>query len=287
MGQRRRSSTPARSPGATAPPASPARSPPPTASTAPPPTTTSADTDGSRRSPTATTSSPARAGTTDAIVNAGAVTWGDGTTGITGPVTTTNSLHGTTTDDRVGRYAHGAHQRQLRRRQPGLGQRGDRRRRCGDLGRRHHRHHRPRHHHQQPPRHHRRRPVGIDLTGPLADLPVGPTALTNGNYVVTSPYWDNGSIVNAGAVTWADGTTGITGPVTTTNSLHGTDDHDRVGRVCFFADAPGASTATAVSPRSRTVATPSPLRSGHRRSRPVSKARTSRVPSPTALRRAE
>ncbi len=53
------------------------------------------------------------------------------------------------------------------------------------------------------------------------------TALTNGNYVVASPNWDNGPIVDAGAVTWGDGTTGITGPVTTTNSLHGTTAGDR------------------------------------------------------------
>ena len=94
--------------------------------------------------------------------NAGAVTWGNGFTGgTTGPVTTTNSLHGSTTSDQVGS---------------------------------------------------------------------GVTALTNGHYVVTSPNWDNGPTTNAGAVTWGNGFTGgTTGPVTTTNSLHGSTTSDQVG----------------------------------------------------------
>ena len=53
--------------------------------------------------------------------------------------------------------------------------------------------------------------------------------LTNGNYVVSSANWDNGAIVDAGAATWCDGTTGCVGPVTTDNSLYGTKANDRVG----------------------------------------------------------
>ena len=49
-------------------------------------------------------------------------------------------------------------------------------------------------------------------------------ALSNGNYVVSSQDWDNGAILNAGAVTWGDGTSGITGTVTVTNSLVGSQD---------------------------------------------------------------
>ncbi len=56
-----------------------------------------------------------------------------------------------------------------------------------------------------------------------------PTALPNGNYVVTSPEWDNGGTANAGAVTWANGDKGLTGPVTTANSLYGTTASDSVG----------------------------------------------------------
>jgi len=96
-----------------------------------------------------------------AAVNVGAVTFGNGTTGINGPVTTTNSLHGTTAGDNVGRN--------------------------------------------------------------------GVTALTNGNYVVTSTNWNDGSTVDVGAATFGDGTTGIAGAVTTSNSLHGTTAGDRVG----------------------------------------------------------
>ncbi|MDQ1089785.1 T9SS type A sorting domain-containing protein [Siphonobacter sp. SORGH_AS_1065] len=61
------------------------------------------------------------------------------------------------------------------------------------------------------------------------DVPLGITALTNGNYVVCSPYWDNGTIVNAGAVTWGNGTTGITGIITSNNSLVGSRQNDSVG----------------------------------------------------------
>lgn len=45
----------------------------------------------------------------------------------------------------------------------------------------------------------------------------GVTALTNGNYVVSSPFWN----ANAGAATFADGTTGITGAINPGNSLVG------------------------------------------------------------------
>jgi len=55
------------------------------------------------------------------------------------------------------------------------------------------------------------------------------TALTNGNYVVDSGYWLNGSVTQAGAVTWGNGTTGITGVVSVTNSLVGTQMDDEVG----------------------------------------------------------
>ena len=88
-----------------------------------------------------------------AAADAGAVTFGDGTTGISGAVSADNSLVGTTTFDFVGSN--------------------------------------------------------------------GVIALSNGNYVVSSPGWDNGSVVNAGAVTFGDGTTGISGAVSASNSLVG------------------------------------------------------------------
>jgi hypothetical protein len=47
-------------------------------------------------------------------------------------------------------------------------------------------------------------------------------ALSNGNYVVLSPNWTNGALSNAGAATLGSGTSGISGPVTSGNSLVGT-----------------------------------------------------------------
>lgn len=79
------------------------------------------------------------------------------------------------------------------------------------------------------------------ITGPVsaANSLVGSTAgdfvgsqvrvLTYGNYVVASSSWDNGSVTNAGAVTWGSGTSGIIGPVSAANSLVGTTADDAVG----------------------------------------------------------
>jgi hypothetical protein len=54
---------------------------------------------------------------------------------------------------------------------------------------------------------------------------VGVTALSNGNYVVDSPYWHNG----AGAVTWGSGTAGVSGDVSPTNSLVGSTANEDIG----------------------------------------------------------
>ncbi len=92
------------------------------------------------------------------ISHVGAVTWGNAVTGVSGTVNTANSLHGTTANDFVGSF--------------------------------------------------------------------GVTALTNGNYVVNSPQW---GATDTGAVTWANGATGLSGPVTVDNSLHGSTANDHVG----------------------------------------------------------
>ncbi|NDF13465.1 MAG: hypothetical protein EB060_11720, partial [Proteobacteria bacterium] len=97
------------------------------------------------------------------IVNAGAATFCSGTTGCSGTVSATNSLVGSTASDQVG----------------------------GGSG--------------------------------------GITALTNGNYLVRSPVWDNGATVNAGAATFCSGTTGCSGTVSATNSLVGSTASDQVG----------------------------------------------------------
>jgi hypothetical protein len=53
----------------------------------------------------------------------------------------------------------------------------------------------------------------------------GVTALTNGNYLVTSWEWSDGE----GAVTWGNGTTGITGTISAANSLVGSFLGDHIG----------------------------------------------------------
>ena len=61
-------------------------------------------------------------------------------------------------------------------------------------------------------------------------------ALANGNYVVSSPYWDNGAAANAGAATWGDGTRGMTGTVSAANSLVGSRASDMIGLSMMRAD---------------------------------------------------
>ncbi|MFM7867880.1 MAG: hypothetical protein ACKPHU_27000, partial [Planctomycetaceae bacterium] len=57
----------------------------------------------------------------------------------------------------------------------------------------------------------------------------GLTQLTNGNYVIRSSGWDSGTITDVGAVTWGNGTSGITGTVSSSNSLVGSSASDTVG----------------------------------------------------------
>lgn len=92
---------------------------------------------------------------------AGAVTYCSGTTGCTGPITTGNSLVGSTSGDRVGGS--------------------------------------------------------------------GVFALANGNYVVGTADWNNGTAFSAGAATFCGSAAGCVGPVTTANSLVGTRINERVG----------------------------------------------------------
>jgi hypothetical protein len=65
----------------------------------------------------------------------------------------------------------------------------------------------------------------------------GVTALTDGNYVVSSPLWNNGTVVDVGAVTWADGSVGLVGVAGPANSLVGTSAFFNVGsRVSALPD---------------------------------------------------
>jgi hypothetical protein len=96
----------------------------------------------------------------------GAVTWGDGNSGIRGPISSGNSLIGST--------------------------------------------------------------IGDDI-GNAGSLLAGVVVLSNCNYVVASPYWSNGSTTNVGAVTWANGSSGISGVVSNANSLIGATAGDLIG----------------------------------------------------------
>jgi len=72
----------------------------------------------------------------------------------------------------------------------------------------------------------------------------GVVALTNGNYVVGSPNWGDGTRTLAGAATWASGVTPLVGTVTSTNSLVGTHDNDRVGSTLLALTNGNSRTAT-------------------------------------------
>lgn len=56
----------------------------------------------------------------------------------------------------------------------------------------------------------------------------GVTALSNGNYVVATPRWNDGATVARGAATFGSGTSGISGIVSTANSLVGNSSNDFV-----------------------------------------------------------
>ncbi|HXU06751.1 MAG TPA: hypothetical protein VN903_37610, partial [Polyangia bacterium] len=73
------------------------------------------------------------------------------------------------------------------------------------------------------------------LVGSKAGDRVGAVqALSNGNYLVTSTSWDNGPVVDAGAITWGNGMTGVAGVVSPTNSLVGSSAGDAVGYVVML-----------------------------------------------------
>jgi len=154
------------------------------------------------------------------VVNAGAVTWGDGSSGVSGIISAANSLIGSSTYDHVGRggvvnLSNGNYvvlspdwdNGTVVNAGAATWSSGIR----GIMG-----------------------PVNASnsLAGTHENDKVGSaaTALANGSYVVSSPYWDNGSVADAGAATWADGTVGLTGTISTSNSLTGSTTADWVSR---------------------------------------------------------
>lgn len=153
-------------------------------------------------------------------VDAGAVTWRNGTGGGGGVVSASNSLVGSATDDNVGRggaialsnghYVVSSPQWT----NAGLVNSGAATWRNGTGG------------------------IGAvvstsnSLVSNHANSAVGQggvAALSNGHYVVSSPYWDNGSADVAGAVTWRNGTSSSGGLISTGNSLVGSSAGDQLG----------------------------------------------------------
>jgi hypothetical protein len=154
-----------------------------------------------------------------AVVDAGAVTWCSGTAGCTGPVAVTNSLVGSTADDRVGHngvteLSDGDYVvRNLDWDNGAVVDAGAATWCSGTTG--------------------CSGPISAanSLVGSQANDQVGAsvTPLTNGHYVVSSAHWDNGTVADAGAVTWGNGAGGTSGVVSSTNSLVGSTADDLVG----------------------------------------------------------
>lgn len=156
------------------------------------------------------------------LANAGAVTFASGTVGIVGPVAPSNSLVGGSAEDRIGNIgvtplANGNYVVASSLWDNGM---------ASDAG---------------------AATFGVGTTGVVGVVSsanslvgvssfdqvasMGVVALANGNYVVASPSWDDGATRDAGAATFAPGSTGITGPVSSANSLVGTSATDLVGSV--------------------------------------------------------
>lgn len=72
--------------------------------------------------------------------------------------------------------------------------------------------------------------VGASEVFAFVLLRPGIRPLPGGDFIVHSPFWDNGDMLNVGAVTRVDGTTGLTGPVDATNSLVGGSSEELLGR---------------------------------------------------------
>jgi len=169
--------------------------------------------------------------------NVGAVTWGNGSSGIVGPVTLANSLTGSTQGDRVGgggivaltngNYAVSSPLWDA----PGVVDAGAVTWGNGGTGTK------------------GAVDIGNSLIGSTLSDEIGLdgiTALDNGNYVVCSSLWDNGGNADVGAVTWMDGSAATASVVSTANSLFGATPGDLVGSGHAFAT--GGGNYVAVSP---------------------------------------
>jgi hypothetical protein len=157
------------------------------------------------------------------ITSAGAATWGNGVTGLSGVVSSANSLVGSTANDRVGggkgstitALSNGNYVVASSQWDNGTGIVNAGAATWGNGA------------------------TGISGTINSANSLIGTrssdqvsingiTALTNGNYVVNSSNWNNGTVTSAGAATWGNGSTGISGTINASNSLVGSSLNDQV-----------------------------------------------------------
>lgn len=157
-----------------------------------------------------------------AAVDAGAATWMDGEAGLTGSVSATNSVVGSSTGDRVGMSALLLTNRNF----VVISQLWDNGATV-DVG-------------AATWMNGLSGGSGVvspanSMIGSSADDRVSAEVLLNGHYVMVSPNWDNGAIANVGAVTWVDGTGPASGVVSTANSLFGTTADDKIGNFGVFA----------------------------------------------------
>ena len=156
--------------------------------------------------------------------NAGAVTWIDGTTGISGIVSETNSLVGSSADDGESSCVIALTNNNYVVSAPnwdngaildagavtwgnGLGGTAGVISAANSL-------------------------VGSHKTDQVGNV----TPLMNGNYAVSSLFWDSETANNVGAVTWGNGLGGTTGSISETNSLVGTKTGDKVGSVTALSN---------------------------------------------------
>lgn len=169
------------------------------------------------------------------LVRTGAATWGNGATGTTGAVSAQNSLTGSNSGDIAGGYVVPLTDGNYVVASPNWGNGAES---AGAVT------WRP-----------GNQPVGgtvINATNSLVGNArlerVGSEvdALTNGNYVVNTPGFDDGPIQNIGAVTWGNGSVGISGLVSSENSLVGRSQGDS-----------GSSTVTALTNGNYVVSSPS------------------------------
>lgn len=162
------------------------------------------------------------------VVEVGAVTWGSGTTGISGAVSASNSLVGSSAQDQVGYsmtggvvvLTNGHYVVRSETWDNGSIVNAGAVTWCDGLTGR----------------------TGVvssgnSLVGSTNEdkLGGGPSEgkvvpLSNGNYVVSGPGWDNGAVTNAGAVVWCNGSTGSAGIVTSSIAIIGAQANDQIGQ---------------------------------------------------------